>query len=78
VLKLKELGQNYTELGCETIELIISQMNTRKSSTNPSRDSIVKREVLPLVLDPDYGSNFLFIKRLIFLEIKSKGEGKNR
>jgi hypothetical protein len=31
-----------------------------------------------LVLDPDYGSNFLFIKRLIFLEIKSKGDSRDK
>lgn len=51
MLKLKELGQNYTELGCETIELIMSQMNRRRSSTNPNRDSIVKREVLTEKID---------------------------
>ena len=46
VLKLKELGQNYSELGCETIELMASQMNIKRLSTNPDRNSIVKREVL--------------------------------
>ena len=51
MLKLKELGQHYTELGCETIELILSQMNIRRSSTNPDRDSIVKREVLQEKID---------------------------
>jgi hypothetical protein len=46
VLKLRELGQNYTELGIETIELIASQMNIKRLSTNPAHHSIVKREVL--------------------------------
>lgn len=46
MLKLKELGQNYSELGCETIELMASQMNIKRLSTNPDRNSIVKREVL--------------------------------
>ena len=38
--------QKYTELGCETIELIMSQMNLKRLSTNPDCDLIVKRKVL--------------------------------
>jgi hypothetical protein len=51
VLKLKELGQNYSELGCETIELIASQMNIKRLSTNPGRNLIVNREVLREKID---------------------------
>ena len=51
MLNLKELGQHYTELGSETIELIISQMNSRRLSTNIHQDSIVKREVLTNKID---------------------------
>lgn len=47
VLKLKQLGHNYTELGYETIELISSSMNIKRLSTNPDKDSVVKIEVLP-------------------------------
>ena len=46
MLKLKDLGQNYTKLGVETLELIASQMNIKRLSTNPTLHSTVKREVL--------------------------------
>jgi len=35
----KELGQNYTELGREVIELIINRMNLKRLSTNLIQNS---------------------------------------
>jgi len=39
ILNLKDLGQNYTELGREVIELIINQMNLKRLSTKPIHNS---------------------------------------
>lgn len=41
VLKLKELGQHYTEEGLQLIALIFNQMNSRRLSSNPDKGMVV-------------------------------------
>jgi hypothetical protein len=51
ILKIKELGLHKTESGIKVINLIISQMNLRRLTTNSDKYPVVDREDLTRQVD---------------------------
>ena len=51
VLNLRDLGHHYTEEGFELISLIFNQMNNRRLSTNPNKDTVLDRKLLEIKIN---------------------------